>query len=39
MEWGQYWVFSWSTRDKLMSFIKSFFPLYDHIWVKCINNK
>jgi hypothetical protein len=37
MEWWQYWVFSWSTRDKLMVFIKSIFPLYDHIWVK-INN-
>lgn len=34
MEGGKYWKFSSSTRDKLINYIKTFFPLFDHIWVK-----
>ena len=33
MEGGKYWVFSTSTRDKFIKYVKSLFPLFDHIWV------
>ena len=34
MEGGKYWVFSSSTRDKFIKYVKLLFPLFDHIGVK-----
>ena len=34
MEGWKYWIFSTNTRDKFINYIKTFFPLFDHIGVK-----
>jgi hypothetical protein len=36
-EWGKYWNYSEKTSQAFKNYVKSFFPLYNNIWIKIRN--